>query len=36
VHGLSALLIDGPLRDLPAEELEVATDRVMSMVAGGL
>jgi AcrR family transcriptional regulator len=36
VHGLSTLLIDGPLRDLPEAERHLATDRVLEVVAGGL
>lgn len=36
VHGLSCLLIDGPLRDLPIAERQVALDKVLSMDFGGL
>ncbi|GAA1073418.1 TetR/AcrR family transcriptional regulator [Kitasatospora arboriphila] len=36
VHGLSALLVDGPLRDLPAEEAGFAVDTVLAAVARGL
>jgi AcrR family transcriptional regulator len=36
VHGIATLLIDGPLRDLPAEERQVAIDKVLGMVVSGL
>jgi AcrR family transcriptional regulator len=36
VHGLSALLNDGPLRDLPAAEREHALQAVLDLVARGL
>jgi hypothetical protein len=36
VHGVATLLIDGPLRDLPASEREVAIDKVLGMVVSGL
>lgn len=36
VHGLSVLLIDGPLRALSAAEREVAIERVLSTVLEGL
>lgn len=36
VHGLSALLIDGPLRALPQAEREAAIARLLETVAGGL
>ncbi|MFG2818705.1 TetR/AcrR family transcriptional regulator [Kitasatospora sp. NPDC048365] len=36
VHGLSALLVDGPLRQLPAEEREAAVASVLGAVARGL
>lgn len=36
VHGLSTLLVDGPLRDLPESQRALALDRVLDVVAGGL
>jgi AcrR family transcriptional regulator len=36
VHGLSALLIDGPLRDLADDDRAAAVDKVLAMVSGGL
>ncbi|WP_250280207.1 TetR-like C-terminal domain-containing protein [Frankia sp. Cppng1_Ct_nod] len=36
VHGLSTLLNDGPLRDLPAAERERALRTVLGLVARGL
>jgi AcrR family transcriptional regulator len=36
VHGLASLLIDGPLRDLPAADRAAAMDKVLSVVSGGL
>jgi AcrR family transcriptional regulator len=36
VHGLSTLLIDGPLRDLPDDERQRALDKVLAVVAAGL
>jgi AcrR family transcriptional regulator len=36
VHGLSTLLIDGPLRDTPNDDRERAVEKVLSVVAGGL
>ncbi|MFE2721527.1 TetR/AcrR family transcriptional regulator [Kitasatospora sp. NPDC059327] len=36
VHGLSDLLVEGPLRGLPDAELRVAIDAVLSTVARGL
>ena len=36
VHGLSTLLIDGPLRDLPEPERRVAIDKVVTLVIAGL
>jgi AcrR family transcriptional regulator len=36
VHGLAALLLDGPLRDLSAFERERALTRVLAMVHNGL
>ena len=36
VHGLSSLLLDGPLRDLPQPEVQRATDAVLSVVNRGL
>lgn len=36
VHGLSCLLIDGPLRDLPADERQLALDKVLTMAIEGL
>jgi hypothetical protein len=36
VHGLATLLIDGPLRDLPAPERELALQRVLVTVERGL
>jgi AcrR family transcriptional regulator len=36
VHGLSSLLVDGPLRDLPDTERDLALEKVLSVVAGGL
>ena len=36
VHGLSCLLIDGPLRDLPAGDRQVALDKVLTMAIEGL
>jgi AcrR family transcriptional regulator len=36
VHGLSTLLIDGPLRDLPEAERQAAIDKVLDVVARGL
>lgn len=36
VHGLSTLLVDGPLRDLPAAERDRALDAVVEVVARGL
>ncbi|MFE3113193.1 TetR/AcrR family transcriptional regulator [Kitasatospora indigofera] len=36
VHGLAGLLVDGPLRDLPADEVQVAIETVLAAVARGL
>ncbi|MBJ8345549.1 TetR/AcrR family transcriptional regulator [Antrihabitans sp. YC2-6] len=36
VHGLAMLLIDGPLRGLPAEERDTATQHLLDMVEKGL
>jgi AcrR family transcriptional regulator len=36
VHGLSSLLLDGPLRDLPEPEVESATTTVLAVVNRGL
>ncbi|MEU9078414.1 TetR/AcrR family transcriptional regulator [Kitasatospora sp. NPDC048538] len=36
VHGLSALLVDGPLRELPEDERRLAADTVLAAVARGL
>jgi hypothetical protein len=36
VHGLSVLLLDGPLRALPADAREQAIDRVLDTVLDGL
>ncbi|MER8187965.1 TetR/AcrR family transcriptional regulator [Kitasatospora sp. NPDC094015] len=36
VHGLAALLVDGPLRDLPATEARSAIRSVLGMVSRGL
>ena len=36
VHGLSTLLIDGPLRDLPEDERRLALDKVLATVIEGL
>jgi hypothetical protein len=36
VHGLSSLLVDGPLRDLPDAEVEKAIAIVLATVARGL
>ncbi|OKI29340.1 hypothetical protein A6A07_23390 [Streptomyces sp. CB03911] len=36
VHGLAGLLVDGPLRDLPADQVQVAIETVLATVARGL
>ncbi|MFF0478916.1 TetR/AcrR family transcriptional regulator [Streptomyces sp. NPDC004284] len=36
VHGLSHLLIDGPLRDLPEQEVQLALRKTLSVVSRGL
>jgi AcrR family transcriptional regulator len=36
VHGLSSLLLDGPLRDLPESEIEYAISSVLAVVSRGL
>ncbi|MFG2867465.1 TetR-like C-terminal domain-containing protein [Streptomyces sp. NPDC048338] len=36
VHGLSHLLIDGPLRDLPDQEVQLALDVTLSVISRGL
>jgi len=36
VHGLSSLLLDGPLRDLPEAEVEHAISSVLGVVSHGL
>ncbi|HEY7009613.1 MAG TPA: TetR-like C-terminal domain-containing protein, partial [Jatrophihabitantaceae bacterium] len=36
VHGLSSLLLDGPLRELPEPEIERAIDTVLAAVARSL
>lgn len=36
VHGLSSLLLDGPLRDLPAQQVEYAIGTVLAVVNRGL
>jgi AcrR family transcriptional regulator len=36
VHGLSTLLVDGPLRDIPDDEIERAVATVISVVQRGL
>jgi AcrR family transcriptional regulator len=36
VHGLSCLLLDGPLRDLPAPEIQRAIDAVLGVTNRGL
>jgi len=36
VHGLSCLLVDGPLRDLPDDQVQIVTDKVLSVAEAGL
>lgn len=36
VHGLSSLLLDGPLRELPEPEVERATNVVLAIISRGL
>ncbi|WP_431676535.1 TetR/AcrR family transcriptional regulator [Kitasatospora sp. KL5] len=36
VHGLADLLVDGPLHDLPADEVRLAVETVLATVARGL
>jgi AcrR family transcriptional regulator len=36
VHGLSSLLLDGPLQDLPEPEIEYATETVLAVINRGL
>jgi hypothetical protein len=36
VHGLSSLLLDGPLRALPEPEVERAIDTVLAVIRRGL
>ncbi|AJC19445.1 TetR/AcrR family transcriptional regulator [Pandoraea pulmonicola] len=36
VHGLSVLVIDGPLRDLPDDQVDVLGQRLVAMVERGL
>jgi hypothetical protein len=36
VHGVSSLLLDGPLRDLPEPEVEHVIDAALSVVNRGL
>ena len=36
VHGLSALLVDGPLRDVPEAERQRAQDKVLEVISAGL
>jgi AcrR family transcriptional regulator len=36
VHGLSMLILDGPLRALPEEDLAAATDRVLDAIIAGV
>lgn len=36
VHGLSHLLIDGPLRDLPEPEVQLALNKTLSVISRGL
>ena len=36
VHGISTLLLDGPLRDLPDEERQAALDKVLVVISSGL
>ncbi|GJF30551.1 TetR family transcriptional regulator [Kitasatospora sp. NE20-6] len=36
VHGLADLLVDGPLRDLPADQVRAAVETVLAAVARGL
>lgn len=36
VHGLAGLLVDGPLRELPADQVQVAIETVLAAVARGL
>lgn len=36
VHGLALLLIDGPLRGMPAEQIEPLSQRLLEMVERGL
>lgn len=36
VHGIASLLVDGPLRELPAAARDDVVDRVVEVVAGGL
>jgi AcrR family transcriptional regulator len=36
VHGLSSLLLDGPLQDLPEPEIEYAIDTVLAVINRGL
>jgi hypothetical protein len=36
VHGLSSLLLDGPLRDLPEPQVEYAITTVLAVVDRGL
>ena len=35
VHGLAVLLLDGPLRDLPADAREAAIHRLLEVINGG-
>ena len=36
VHGLASLILDGPLRELPATERRIALDKVLTMAVDGL
>lgn len=36
VHGLSALAVDGPLRQLTDEQVRAIADRLVTMVEAGL
>lgn len=36
VHGLSMLLIDGPLRELPHSEREIALEQLLQTIERGL
>jgi hypothetical protein len=36
VHGISSLLLDGPLRELPEPEIDRAISTVLAVIARGL